>query len=139
MLLVNDLCRQAVTSQKMVLHSSGLQRRDFITLTDTCRAITHLLHIPADKIGDGLFNVGGAWSPTILEITQRVADRVHVVTSSRPEILCREDQTTEPGELIDYGIKKLTDSGFNLSCSGSVDQEIDGLIHFCLSHLRACE
>jgi len=137
MLLVNDLCRQAVTTQKMVLHSSGLQRRDFITLTDACRVITHLLHIPADKIGDGLFNVGGAWSPTILEMTQRVAERIYVATGNRPEILCREDQITEPGELLDYSVKKLTDTGFDLSCSGAVDQEIDGLIRFCLDHLRA--
>jgi len=135
MLSVNDLCQQAVITQKMVLHSSGLQRRDFITLTDACRAITHLLHIPADKIGDGLFNVGGAWSPTILEMTQRIAERIYLATGSRPEILRREDQITGPEELLDYRVNKLTDTGFSLSGSGSDDQELDGLIHFCLDHL----
>ena len=137
MLLVNDLCRQAVTVKQMVLHSSGLLRRDFITLTDACRAITHLLLIPADKLGDGLFNVGGAWSPTILEMTQRVAERIYVATGSRPEILHREDQITEPAGILDYRIKKLTNTGFDVSCSGSVDQEIDGLIHFCIGYLKS--
>lgn len=139
MLLVNDLCRQAVTTQKMVLHSSGQQRRDFIALTDACRAIAHLLQLPVDKLDNGLFNVGGAWSPTILEMAQLVAERIYVAAGSRPEILPREDQITEqPGQLLDYRSKKLTDTGFNLSCSGSIDQEIDGLIHFCLGQLKAC-
>ncbi len=135
MLLVNDLCRQAVTTQRMVLRSSGLQRRDFITLTDACRAITHLLELPADKLGDGLFNVGGAWSPTILEMTQRVGERIHAATGNRPEILLKEDQNTEGAELLDYGMKKLIDTGFSVNGNDNVDQEIDGLIQFCLRHV----
>jgi UDP-glucose 4-epimerase len=35
MLLVNDLCRQAVSTGQMTLRSSGIRRRDFVTLTDT--------------------------------------------------------------------------------------------------------
>lgn len=38
-LLANDLCRQAATTGKLVLKSAGLQRRDFITLTDVGRAL----------------------------------------------------------------------------------------------------
>src|ERR1051326_4797952 len=42
-LLVNDLCRQAVTARKLVLQSSGLQQRDFVTLSDVARAVLHCL------------------------------------------------------------------------------------------------
>ena len=38
-LLSNDLCRQAVQNGKMVLRSSGLQERDFITLEDVLEEI----------------------------------------------------------------------------------------------------
>ena len=55
-LLVNDLCRQAVCDRKLVLRSSGLQQRDFITLTDVGRAVAHLLSLPRKACGDGLFN-----------------------------------------------------------------------------------
>ena len=134
MLLLNDLCRQAVTTQRMVLRSPG-QRRDFVTLTDACRAIRHLLELPTVKLGDGLFNVGGGWSPTISEMTQHVAARIHAVTGNSPEILRKEDQNTESAELLDYRMKKLIGTGFNVSGNGNVDQEIDRLIRFCLEHV----
>jgi len=132
MLLVNDLCRQAVTTGRMVLQTSGTQRRDFIALTDACRAIGHLLRLPVEKLGDGLFNVGGAWAPTILEMTQHVAARIHVVTGNRPEILRKEDPQTESSEILDYGMKKLIGTGFSVNGSGVIDREIDALIRFCL-------
>lgn len=134
MLLVNDLCRQAVTTRRMVLRSSGLQRRDFITLTDSCRAITHFLELPAERLGDGLFNVGGNWSPTILEMSRRVAERVALAMDRRPEIVRKTDQSIETPDLLDYWIRKLTNTGFALSGNGTVDYEIDALIGFCIKH-----
>lgn len=133
-LLVNDLCRQSVTNHTMVLRSSGMQRRDFITLEDTCRAITHLQKLPVDKLGDGLFNVGGDWSPTILEMTQRVAERFQIITGIRPEILRKEADNSESTAVLKYGIKKLIDSGFKPKGNNNVDSELDGLIRFCLNH-----
>lgn len=135
MLLVNDLCRQGVTTQRMVLHSSGLQRRDFITLTDACRAISHLLELRAERLGDGLLNVGGGWTPTILEMAQRIAERIQAATGQKPEILRKEDQDTETKGLLDYRINKLTDTGFHVNGMDNVDQEIDGLVQFCLEHV----
>lgn len=129
MLLVNDLCRQVVMTGHMKLHSSGLQRRDFITLTDTSAAIQHLLELPTAKLADGLFNVGGAWSPTILEMTKRVAERVYVATGNRPEILRKDEQKVECSELFNYGIEKLVNTGFHPS--RNIEQEIDRLIQFC--------
>ena len=95
-----------------MLRSAGLQRRHFVTLTDACRAIGHLLELPAAELGDGLFNVGGGWSPTILEMTEDVAARIHA----------------------DYRINRLIGTGFNVSGDGNVDQEIDRLIWFCFEH-----
>ena len=134
MLLVNDLCRQAVTTKRMVLRSSGRQKRDFITMTDACSAIKHLLELPPDKLGNGLFNVGGKWSPTILEMARRISERIRVATSISPEILINEDQETGEAELLDYRVKKLVETGFNLNQNAYVDQEIDGLIQFCLRY-----
>jgi len=135
MLLVNDLCRQAVTTRRMVLHSSGIQKRDFITLTDACRAIRHLLELPARKLGDGLFNVGGGWAPAILEMTQRVAERIHALTGNRPEILRTKDHDIESSELLDYGMKKLIGTGFASGGSTNVEPEIDALIQFCINNV----
>lgn len=133
-LLVNDICRQAVTTQRMVLKTSGVQRRDFIPLAEACRAIMHLMELSSDKLGNGLFNVGGAWSPTILEMTKHVGERIYAATCNRPEIILKEDQKTKRIEILDYGIKKLIETGFNMNRNSSIDKEIDGLIQFCLNH-----
>ena len=134
MLLVNDLCRQAVATQRMVLRSSGLERRDFISLTDACRAIRHLLELPAPELRAALFNVGGIWSPTIFEMTQRIAERVLSTTGDTPEILREEQRDGQVSEFLDYGVTRLTSTGFNVSCGANIDREIDLLIQFCLKH-----
>ena len=136
MLLVNDLCRQAVTTQRMALRSSGLERRNFITLTDACRAISHLLELPAAQLSDGLFNVGSGSAPTILEMTERVAGRIHAATGYRPPILRMGEQGGESSEVLHYGIEKLIGTGFSAAIGkDNVDQEIDGLIRFCLRNM----
>ena len=134
MLLVNDLCRQSVTAQRLVLWSSGLQRRDFITLTDACRAIAHLLQLPGEALADGLFNVGGGWSLSILEMTERIAERVYSVTGNRPAIQRREDGGAENQGMLDYRSEKIAGTGFEIHGDRHVDQEIDRLIRFCLEH-----
>lgn len=132
MLLVNDLCRQALTNQRMILQSAGLQRRDFIPLSDVCRAIQHLIELPADKLDDGVFNIGGMRSQTILEMTNLVADRVHIIAGYRPEIVCKADSSIRISEPFEYQISKLIDTGFSLSEAHCVQREIDGVIQFCL-------
>jgi len=133
MLLVNDLCRQGLMVNQLVLNSSGMQRRDFITLSDACKAIKHLLEISTDKLGNGLFNVGGAWSPTVLEMTQHIAERIYLATDNKPDIQRKIDQSDKSEEIIDYRVNKLNDTGFN--GNGDVDHELDMLIQFCLEQL----
>jgi UDP-glucose 4-epimerase len=135
MLLVNDLCRQALTSQRMVLRSTGMQRRDFIALTDACRAIMALLKLPERELGDGLFNAGGEWSPTILEMAHRIAERVFSVTGRKPEIRRQLGGIGKSTEALNYQIQKLIDIGFDLSSNDIVDREIDELIRFCIENM----
>src|ERR1041385_3632743 len=71
-LLVNDLCRQAVATRKMVLQSAGLQKRDFVTLSDVARAVLHCLGLEPGPCGNGLFNLGGDKAMSILEMTRLV-------------------------------------------------------------------
>ena len=133
-LLVNDLCRQAVTAGRLVLRSDGLQHRDFVALSDACGAISHLLELPVTALADGLFNVGGGWSPSILEMTERVAERVFVVTGRRPPIERGKEGTRQHSASLDYCVDKLAATGFPTARDAQVDQEIDSLIRFCLEN-----
>jgi len=129
MLLVNDLCRQAVTNKKLVLHTPGLQRRDFIPLTDVCRAIKHLLQLSEQKLGRGVFNIGGMWSPSIWEMACLIQSRCKALLGFEPDIIRPSPQSGELTNELDYRVDMLTKTGFQLD-SGRAE-EIDKLLKFC--------
>lgn len=129
-LLINDLCRQAVKNKVLSLRSSGLQRRDFVTLHDVSRAFEHLLTLPKDKIGDGLFNIGGQWTPRIIDVAKLVQERCGVVLGYTPELTYPQGSGEVSLELT-YSIEKLLDTGFVLT--GDAQIEIDATLRFCHS------
>jgi UDP-glucose 4-epimerase len=134
MLLVNDLCRQAVQTGRMVLRSTGLQRRDFISMTEACEALAHLMELPAECLGDGLFNVGGGWSPTVLEMTEALANRVAISTGVRPEIQRPPAASGDRPDELCFVRQKLLDTGFKPANREVVDRELDVLVQFCVDH-----
>ncbi len=111
-LLVNDLCRQALTTSKMVLNSSGLQRRDFISMADACNAISHLLHLPAERLGEDMFNVGGRWAPTVWEMACLVRSRCEASMGFKPELSRVMPANCEITAGLDYCIDRLLQTGF---------------------------
>ena len=128
-LLIPDLCRQAVTENKMVLHSSGLQRRDFIPMIDACNAIKHVLQLPGLKLGEGLFNVGGNWCPTVYEVACLIRRRCVNLLNRSPLISRKKSQSIERTLPLTYNIERLRKTGFELN--GLIEEEIDGLLIFC--------
>jgi len=128
-LIVNDLCRQAVTTQKLVLKSSGEQNRNFITLTDIIRSIDHLLTIPIDKCANGIFNVGEEKSISVFELTKIISSRCKEVLGFTPPIERPLPQKDEVPEKLDYRIDKLKATGFFLL--SNFNEEIDATLKFC--------
>lgn len=128
-LLANDLCKQAVVDKKLVLRSSGLQSRDFITLEDVGRTVLHLLNLPTQACGNGLFNLGGENPLRIIDVAQRVADRSEIVLGYKPEV---QRSLPAPGETtisLSYRIDKLKSTGFSLL--SNMDEEIDNTLKLC--------
>lgn len=128
-LLVNDLCRQAATAGVLTLTSSGLQRRDFVTLEDVARAVEHVLFLENPLCGNGLFNLGGENSLKVIEIAEIIAGRCLAVLGYTPEI-CRPLPTAvETSADLEFSITKLSLSGFRLT--GNMNDEIDATLLLC--------
>ncbi len=126
-LLVNDLCRQAVRTGRLVLATSGRQSRDFVSLHDVARAVHHLLFGVPDSWGDGLFNVGGECSMTVLEMARRVGDVFERVSGRAAEVATADLSPAESPQLpFRYSIDKLKATGFALE--GRMDEEIEGCL-----------
>lgn len=128
-LLVNDLCRQAVTTGKLVLRSSGLQQRDFITLTDVGHAVTHFLNLSDLGCNDGLFNLGGRCSMRIIDLAERIAGRCKISLGFDPPVLRPEPTGSEASETLEYSIDKLHATDFTLT--GDPMAEIDATLRLC--------
>lgn len=128
-LLVNDLCRQAVTTGELVLRTDGLQRRDFITLNDVANSIVHIMNLSNEMAGDGVFNIGGGWAPTIYEMAMLIAERCEITLGFKPEIKRPKPLGDECSFKLDYSIEKLTCTGFILESNH--ESEIDATLNLC--------
>jgi len=127
--LVYDLCKQVVATHKMTLRSSGLQQRNFIAVSDICAAILHFLQLDATQVGDGLFNLGGLTSTTVLEMATVVAARAHAVLGINATIDRPSPSVDELVIPLDYQINKLIATGF--VPKNIVNEEIDRLLLMC--------
>ncbi len=134
MLVFNDLCRQAVTQRKLILKSSGVQNRDFITLTDVSRAASHILTMSVSKFDNCIFNLGGENSITIMEMAEIIAARCGEVLGYIPPIIRPEAQDNEVLMKIEYHIDKLKSTGFSLLSNRN--EEIDATLRLCERYFK---
>jgi len=128
-LLVNDLCRQAVETGKIQLHTSGLQMRNFIAMADICAAVRHFLYLPEDLCADGLFNLGGEHALRVIEMAEMIARRYEHLFNLRPSIHRPEPEAAEEPAELEYSIDKLKKTGFKIK--GSFESEIDDTLRLC--------
>ncbi|MDB5293555.1 MAG: hypothetical protein JWL69_4796 [Phycisphaerales bacterium] len=132
-LLANDLCRQAVTTGKMVLKSSGLQWRDFIPMHDVCRAVAHLLTVDRSTLGDGLFNLG-AGSRRVIDIVEMIEKIAGEELGRRPEIIRPAPAHGEAHAELDFRTDKLRSTGFRLD--GNLEHELRETLQLCTTAFK---
>jgi UDP-glucose 4-epimerase len=129
MLLVNDVCRQAVESNRIVLKSGGLQRRDFISMTEVCRALTFLACRDFKLDTPALLNIGTGQSRSVLEVVGLVQQRCGILLDLIPELTRPHATVSEIHPPLDYRIEALQRIGYKTD--PDLTMEIDSLLLFC--------
>lgn len=129
MLLVNDLCRQAVQAGKLVLHSSGFQQRDFIAIAEVCRVAEQLSSFGFMPREHSIFNVGSGRSQTVLEMAQLIQQRCKLILEFEPEIQRPEICINETPEILVYAPDSLAKMGVHIR--PDYCKEIDRLLVYC--------
>jgi UDP-glucose 4-epimerase len=131
MLLVNDLCRQAVQTHKLVLQSSGLQHRDFISLNEVCCMVEQIIDLVEIKQVN-VFNVGKGLSQSVLEMAQSIQLCCTEVLGFQPELQYRQSGEGETAPTLTYRSDYLASLGIQ---SKRLDNklEINKLLLFCQS------
>lgn len=130
-LLINDVCRQAAILGRAYLRSSGLQKRDFVTLHDLVRVVSHMIDLPIVKFGNGIFNVGSGTSSRVIDMVELIRNRCQKILEYTPEVVYL-DQYKENGEIdagLNYKVDKLLMTGFKIS--GKPIFEIDETLRMC--------
>lgn len=130
MLLINDLCRQAVETHKLVLQTNGLQQRDFIGMVDVCLITGQLAIGNNDSLSTGLFNVGTGVSQSVLEMAQIIQQRCKQVLGLKLELQRPTDGITEAHPILHYQTNRFTPM---VSESNASITELDNLLRFCHS------
>jgi UDP-glucose 4-epimerase len=119
--VVNSMCKQAVTTGEIVLNIGYDEVRNFITVTDMCRAVSHFIY----NNYSGVFNVGGSESIPIIEMGYRISNRYNKLFGCLPPIKILDGGTKQITDL-DYRIDKLKNTGFDLL--ENFDEEIDNTL-----------
>lgn len=130
-LVFNDLCRQGVSTGNIVLKTSGEQSRDFISLDDVAQAIYHFVFMKTGEWGDGLFNLGGKRSMSIMDVAKRIVAVYEATYSERITISSPPEKKGNPEEhpQFVYDISKLKSVGFNLR--NEMEDEIRRTFQVC--------
>lgn len=130
MLLVNDLCKQAVQTRRMVLHSTGLQHRDFMSMTNFCSVIDRFVSCSGTERFTGIFNIGSGTSQAVLTISKFIQQRCLAVLGFEPELHRKDELAADLSIPFNYQITRLNRLGVNLDLLNN-EAEIDKLLAYC--------
>ena len=129
--VMNAICKKAIKEKEIELFVGPEEERNFVTASDICGAVSHLL-----GPHKGVFNVGGTQSVRIIDMAFRVADRCKVLFGYEPKVKTINSGSWEfyepkqrpplDNHLLDYRIDKLASTGFRLM--ENIDQEIDNTL-----------
>lgn len=129
MLLVNDLCRQAVCEKKITLLTDGLQQRDFIGINQVCQLFSQLLDGKYSTVKN-IINVGSGSSLSVIDMAHMIQERCSKTLGFTPPIHRKKVNTQKINEKLFYESNVIKKLEINLQNKKKIE-EIDGLLQFC--------
>ena len=134
MLLVNDLCKQVVLTHKMILKSSGLQERDFISISQVRKTIEQLVFIDHQSAQSSIYNIGSGDAQSVISMAELISYRCFKVLGFKPSINFKKGASDNNNlrDKLYYRSDKLDALGIKYSNEVKVE-EIDNLLLFCQS------
>jgi len=129
MLLVNDLCRQAVQARKLVLRTNGLQQRDFVGMSEVCRVVAHFASTIEQPSRSSVFNVGAGVSQSVRQMAQFIQQRCQRVLGFTPPLELPDAPANGQRDPLTFRPDRLKAAGVCINTDNT--GEIDDLLRFC--------
>ena len=109
-----------------------MQPKNFISLNEASRAISHLVELSVEQLGDGLFNVGGPDTLRIIDVAQMIRQRAVLILGKQPDIVRPTPGLNDTYPSLIYCSDKFNRTGFKVA--GGLEEEIDRTLLFCQAH-----
>ena len=136
-LLANDLCRQGIEEGVFTLRGDVSSVRNFISITEICRAINFCIENLPFRIDDKktlIANLGGKMTLTTLEVANIIRSRFIETMQIAPSIRFTDKLEADRNILNirnSLVYKNITLERVGYSSKDDFLSEIDGLIDFC--------
>ena len=91
-LLINDLCKQAVTKGALVLNSSGNQFRNFITISEVCKSIDFLINEKENSREYPIINLASKNTVTVISMAKLVQERAQIFLKKKIPLFTKDDE-----------------------------------------------
>jgi UDP-glucose 4-epimerase len=125
MLVSNDLCRQAVTNRKIILNSSGQQKRDFVPMSYVSKVVINIINTDESKI----YNVGSGFSLSIIAIAKLIINRYSKLFGYNVELVFSDNQRDFMSQDLIYG--SIFDEKLKNDLMSDIELEIDNILKLC--------
>jgi UDP-glucose 4-epimerase len=113
----------------LTLKTAGLQRRNFITLEDTVRAIEFIVQHRSAWPEDGVLHVGSSAHWSIQDVAQMVSSHCHRLLGYAPLIESPQTADLNPPAHFQFSVERLKAMGFQWN--NAVDEEIEATLNIC--------
>ncbi len=130
-LLMNDISKQIFLDGFIKLKSDGLQRRNFVTMSDLKRLILHLIYYDFSKEKFPIYNIGGNWNPTVYEAAiylKKIYSNLFIDKKDIKILKLNPDHIENKENLI-YDNNKICSIGYVFE--NNYDLEIKNLLLYC--------
>ena len=125
MLLVNNLCKQAVVERYLTLNSDSRTVRDFVTIRDLCSVIGLLIE---DNNASNIVNIGSGKVYSIVEMATKIQSHCLNLLGFEPPITLKQKPSMNKNSFH-FQTNYLDSIDFKFD--NDFDLEIRELIHFC--------
>jgi UDP-glucose 4-epimerase len=127
MLIVNDICKQAVVNKKMDIYSDEFTHRDFISISEICSAV--LFTLQSDSLDRQTVNLSSALTTTLQGLTNIIVSRSERVLGYIPEVNFVKGRKRNKKKKLIVSNLKLKELGFTVD--SDISNEIDRLLLNC--------
>ena len=128
-LLINDLCKQAVSKGSLDLNSSGNQFRNFITINEICKSIDFLINERENSREYPVINLASKNTITVISMAKLVQERAQIFLKKKIPLFTKDDELNLVYSA--FSLQTLSLNQLSYSVSDNLADEIDKLLEYC--------